>query len=101
MNENKIKMILFDFDGTLVNTTPLILRSFQATWDRVFGFVYDDLQYIKTFGMLLPKAMRLLAEQGIAEDRIIPHGDLSAYLDAKCEELTLVYRTFNQQWHDT
>jgi len=101
MNENKINLILFDFDGTLVNTTPLILRSFQATWDRVFGFVYDDAQYIKTFGMLLPKAMRLLTEQSIAEERIAAPGDLSGYLEAKCAELTLVYRSFNQQWHDT
>lgn len=29
--------ILFDFDGTLVNTTPLILRSFHATWIEIFG----------------------------------------------------------------
>jgi pyrophosphatase PpaX len=108
MNENKINLILFDFDGTLVNTTPLILRSFQATWERVFGFVYDDAQYIKTFGMLLPKAMRLLTEQSIAEERITPFiapskdlsRDLSSYLDAKCAELTQVYRSFNQQWHD-
>jgi pyrophosphatase PpaX len=100
MNENKINLILFDFDGTLVNTTPLILRSFQATWDRVFGFVYDDIQYIKTFGMLLPKAMRQLIEQSIREERIAPPVDLAPYLDAKCEELTLVYRSFNQQWHD-
>jgi len=108
MNENKIKLFLFDFDGTLVNTTPLILRAFRATWERVFGFVYDDSQYIKTFGMLLPKAMRLLTEQAIVEERIArPNGlpgfsaECSAdYLTAKSEELTLVYRTFNQQWHD-
>jgi len=104
MSENKINLFLFDFDGTLVNTTPLILRAFRATWERVFGFVYDDSQYIKTFGMLLPKAMRLLTEQAIVEERIArPDGPpefLADYLTAKSEELTLVYRTFNQQWHD-
>ena len=63
MNGNNIKLLLFDFDGTLVNTTPLILRAFRATWEKVFGFVYEDAQYIKTFGLLLPKAMRLLTEQ--------------------------------------
>jgi pyrophosphatase PpaX len=116
MNENKINVILFDFDGTLANTIPLILRSFRATWERVFGFVYDDSQYIKTVGMLLPKAMRLLTEQALAESRIAPPEDFfgrltadapegppdarSCYLDAKCSELTEVYRAFNHQWHD-
>src|SRR5215831_9546854 len=108
MNENKINLLLFDFDGTLVNTTPLILRAFHATWERVFGFVYDDSHYIKTFGMLLPKAMSLLTEQAIVEGRIARPdgspdsmtGSLAGYLAAKSEELTLVYRTFNQQWHD-
>ncbi|MBK7598176.1 MAG: HAD hydrolase-like protein, partial [Acidobacteria bacterium] len=33
--KTKIRLILFDFDGTLVNTIPLILRSFHATWLRV------------------------------------------------------------------
>ncbi|MGE0130841.1 MAG: HAD-IA family hydrolase [Blastocatellales bacterium] len=100
MNENKINLLLFDFDGTLVNTTPLILRSFSATWERVFGFVYDDSQYIKTFGMLLPRAMRLLTEQAIAEERVARPDDLAGFLTAKAEELVLVYRTFNLQWHD-
>jgi len=104
MNEDRINLFLFDFDGTLVNTTPLILRAFHATWERVFGFVYDDSQYIKTFGMLLPKAMLLLTEQAITEERIArPDGSpgfLADFLSAKSEELTLVYRAFNQQWHD-
>ncbi len=100
MNKNKINLLLFDFDGTLVNTTPLILRTFGATWERVFGFVYDDSQYIKTFGIPLPVAMRQLAEQAIAEDRIARPDDLQDYLTAKSEELVLVYRTFNLQWHD-
>jgi len=100
MNENKINLLLFDFDGTLVNTTPLILRTFRATWERVFGFVYDDSQYIKTFGMLLPKAMRMLTDQAVAEGRVARPDDLAGFLAAREEELTLVYRAFNQQWHD-
>jgi pyrophosphatase PpaX len=100
MDEEKINLLLFDFDGTLVNTTPLILRTFRATWEQVFGFVYDDSQYIKTFGMLLPKAMKLLTEQAIAEERIARPDDLAFYLAAMEEELTQVYRAYNQQWHD-
>ena len=100
MNEDNINLLLFDFDGTLVNTTPLILRTFRATWEQVFGFVYDDSQYIKTFGMLLPKAMKLLTEQAITEGRIARPDDLAVNLAAMEEELTQVYRAFNQQWHD-
>ena len=32
----KIKGVLFDLDGTLVNTTPLILESFRHTF-KEFG----------------------------------------------------------------
>src|SRR5262245_2006225 len=100
MDDNKINLLLFDFDGTLVNTPPLILRTFRATWERVFGFVFDDSQYIKTFGMLLPKAMRMLTEQSVTEGRIARPEDLSAFLASREEELTLVYREFNLLWHD-
>jgi len=100
MNGDNIKLLLFDFDGTLVNTTPLILRTFRATWEKVFGFVYDDAQYIRTFGMLLPKAMRLLTEQAIAEGRVARPADLAGFLAGREGELTMVYREFNQRWHD-
>jgi pyrophosphatase PpaX len=100
MSENSVNLLLFDFDGTLVNTTPLILRTFRATWEQVFGFVYEDSQYIRTFGMLLPKAMRALTEQAIAEGRVARPVDRSAFLAAMEEELTLAYRAFNRKWHD-
>ncbi len=100
MNENKINLLLFDFDGTLADTTPLILRSFCGTWERVFGFVLDNSHYIRTFGMLLPAAMRLLIEHSIADERIARPSDLPDYLEAKTEELLLAYRSFNLQWHD-
>ncbi len=100
MSENKINLLLFDFDGTLVDTTPLILRSFRATWEQAFGFAFEDACYIKTFGMLLPKAMKLLVEQAVTEERVARAGDPADFLKAKTEELLLAYRTFNLQWHD-
>ena len=33
----KIKGVLFDLDGTLVNTTPLILESFRHTFNSRYG----------------------------------------------------------------
>jgi pyrophosphatase PpaX len=100
MSRSEINLLLFDFDGTLVDTTPLILRSFCATWEQVFGFVLDDACYIRTFGMLLPAAMKALIEQAIAEERIARPDNLPAFLNAKAEEALLAYRAFNLQWHD-
>jgi pyrophosphatase PpaX len=90
------RVILFDFDGTLVNTTPLILRSFRATWVKVFGFEMDDADYIKTFGTLLHSALKGLTEQCIADGRICAVEDLTA----KADELLRIYREFNLEWHD-
>lgn len=88
--------MLFDFDGTLVNTTPLILRSFRATWKKTFGFTMEEADYIKTFGTHLPTAMRQLTEQCVAEERIAPIDDLAA----KADELLKTYREINWGWHD-
>lgn len=93
---NSPQVILFDFDGTLVNTTPLILRSFRATWQKVFGFEMEDAEYIKTFGTLLHTALKQLTEQCVTEGRIRPVDDLTA----KADELLKTYREFNWQWHD-
>lgn len=90
------KVILFDFDGTLVNTTPLILRSFRATWQQVFGFEMGDAEYINTFGTLLPSALKKLTEQCVADGRLRQVDDLPAVAD----ELLRTYREFNLAWHD-
>ena len=98
MNEdtNRRRIILFDFDGTLVNTTQLILRSFRATWQKMFGFEMEDAAYIQTFGTLLHTALRGLTEQCIADGRICKVNDLAAMAD----DLLRTYRAFNNEWHD-
>lgn len=95
-NNHDLSVILFDFDGTLVNTTPLILHSFRATWLQSFGFVLDDGAYINTFGTLLYSALQQLMQQGIDEGRIAPIADLSA----KVDELLRTYRAINLARHD-
>lgn len=94
------RVILFDFDGTLVNTTPLILRSFHATWQKVFGFTMDDADYIKTFGTLLHSALKGLTEQCLADGRLCAVEDLPAFVNEKADELLRTYREFNSEWHD-
>ena len=92
----KHPVILFDFDGTLVNTTPLILHSFRATWQRHFGFTLEDSAYINTFGTLLHTALQQLTQRSIDDGRVAPVDDLSALAD----ELLRSYREFNWARHD-
>jgi len=90
------QIALFDFDGTLVNTTPLILRSFHATWQQVCGLRCEDAEYIATFGLPLPVAFEQMTERFAAEGRI-PRPAQAASL---VEELIATYRSFNERWHD-
>lgn len=89
-------IILFDFDGTLVDTTPLILRSFHATWQEVFGFSFTDDVYIRTFGMLIHTAFRDLIELSVAEGRM----EMPPDPDATCSKILPIYRSYNLGWHD-
>src|SRR5437016_9592869 len=91
-----LRAVLFDFDGTLVNTTPLILRCFRATCEQVFGFACEDAAYIQTFGIPLQAAMAQMIERLTTEGRIAAFADPAA----KAEELTCTYRVFNESWHD-
>jgi pyrophosphatase PpaX len=91
-----LRVVLFDFDGTLVNTTPLILRCFRATWQQVCGITCEDAEYIRTFGIPLHTAMEQMLERFAAEGHITRPTDLAA----KAEELVLTYRAFNEDWHD-
>ena len=93
---SELRAVLFDFDGTLVNTTPLILHCFRATCQQSFGFECEDAAYIQTFGIPLETAMTQLITRLVNERRITAPVDLVT----KAEELTLTYRTFNQRWHD-
>lgn len=88
--------VLFDFDGTLVNTTPLILRSFRATWEKTFGFSFEEDAYIETFGMHLRASLKSLVNRGVETGRHAPPTDQEAALD----NLISVYREFNLAWHD-
>jgi pyrophosphatase PpaX len=93
---SQLRVVLFDFDGTLVNTTPLILRCFRATWAQVYGLALEDAEYIRTFGIPLQAAMAHLLERLAAEGHIPAPEDLAA----KVEELVWAYRSFNEDWHD-
>lgn len=78
--------ILFDFDGTLANTTPLILATFHKTLGHFApGKTFLDQDIINTFGLPL--------RQGLAELT-------GQYDEAAIDKMTEYYRHFNFAWHD-
>ena len=78
-----IKAVLFDFDGTLVNTNPLIIRSFR-----------------ETFAALLPD--RKLSDEDIL-DCIGPtlHETGTVYLPDDPQSFVDHYRKLNVAYHDS
>ena len=58
--KNKYDAILYDFDGTLVDTIPLITESFKLCYERVFGVCnrpYED--FLGNIGKPLEKAFEM------------------------------------------
>ncbi|HXG94068.1 MAG TPA: HAD-IA family hydrolase [Blastocatellia bacterium] len=87
--------ILFDLDGTLIDTTNLILRCFEHSWQSVCGLTHERTVLIETFGIPLREAMRrLLTASEMA--KAANSGDA----DELVERLLAEYRTFNVANHD-
>jgi pyrophosphatase PpaX len=84
-------MILFDLDGTLVDTTDLILRSFEHAFGaHLPGRLPSREELIATFGRSLPATLRdMAAAEGAADP------DLLAF------EMLATYREFQRLHHDT
>ena len=78
----KIKGVLFDLDGTLVNTTPLILESFRHTF--------------KQFGMPVPSDSELVSGFGLPMRTAV-----TAYMpDEMADEFCDAYRAYQRTRHD-
>lgn len=74
-------VVLFDLDGTLINTNNLIVRSFQHTLKEQLGLDVPAEAIYKHFGEPLPTSM-------------------ARYAPDRALELTQLYRVFNQANHD-
>ncbi|MFY9609886.1 MAG: HAD hydrolase-like protein [Blastocatellia bacterium] len=83
------RAILFDLDGTLIDTTSLILACFDHSWKTTTGRGHIREPLISTFGMPLRQAVSLLA---VDRDCIL-EGNL-------VERLISEYRSFNLANHD-
>ncbi|SMC55676.1 pyrophosphatase PpaX [Sporomusa malonica] len=77
----KFKGILFDLDGTLIDTSNLIIQSFQHTFAQHYGQPLTPQEIYAFFGKPLRAAME-------------------HYGPDKVEELITTYREFNLVYHD-
>lgn len=88
-----VEAILFDLDGTLIDTTDLIFRSYQHAFRDVLGTDMTREELYLGFGQPLPEAFAsILARR---ETGLSP-ADLAAVID----RLVAVYRAFNREHHD-
>jgi HAD superfamily hydrolase (TIGR01509 family) len=73
MNKNgKTEAIIFDFDGTLVNSVDIYLRLFMELGKR-FGRDIDEEDFMQLNGMSVKDAIRELVRQKKFKRRIIPY----------------------------
>jgi pyrophosphatase PpaX len=95
---HRTRAILFDLDGTLIDTTDLILRCFQHSWETVCGFNHSREDLLQTFGTPLREAMnRLLLTK--TESRS-PNREAGGDPDV-VDHLLAEYRSFNVAHHDS
>ncbi len=84
-------VLLFDLDGTLIDTTDLILQSFAWAFDaHLPGRLPSRRDLVATFGRSLPAVLRELAAEHGAHDP-----------EALAAEMLITYRDFQRQHHDT
>ena len=84
-------LILFDLDGTLIDTTELILQSFAHAFDaHLPGRLPTRADLVSTFGRSLPAALLELAVlNGVADPERL------------ADEMLATYREFQRHHHDT
>jgi pyrophosphatase PpaX len=95
------RAILFDLDGTLIDSTELILQCFHHSWETVCGFYHSRETLVQTFGTPLRAAMhRLLnpTEQPTSASRY--DAPTQPATDVIVDQLLVAYREFNTVNHD-
>ena len=66
----RFKTLLFDLDGTIINTNELIISSFLYTLDKYYPGKYNREMLIPHFGKTLHEQMNLFGEKDLAEEMI-------------------------------
>ncbi len=60
----EISTVLFDLDGTLINTVPLIIASHRHAFNKVLGWIPSDEEILSTIGEPLLTTFNRYGEQG-------------------------------------
>ncbi|MGG5462606.1 pyrophosphatase PpaX [Clostridium sp. B9] len=76
-----IKAVLFDLDGTLIDTNELILKSFQHTFKEMLNLEPSEEEITINYGKPLQETFK-------------------AYDENKIEEMIACYRKINMELHD-
>ncbi|MHB1417679.1 MAG: HAD-IA family hydrolase [Chloroflexota bacterium] len=108
--------VLFDLDGTLIDTTTLIFESYRYTLDKMLGYIPTDEELLSQYGRPLADAMRELVvalgqsgglkiEEATETDQ--PAATVSAQTpgqvpseEALVDRLVKAYRRYNARQHD-
>lgn len=78
-----VEAVLFDLDGTVVDTIPHILASFRHATAEVLGAALSDEVLMHHVGVPLARQMRYFTED-----------------EAEADRLLVSYRAFNHKTHD-
>ena len=82
------KYLVFDFDGTVINTNEVIIASWQATWEKFLGY-RESREVIKdTFGETLKYTASVRFPEIPAQEVIDYYRE---YQLAHCDELVFVF----------
>ncbi len=84
IKENHIDTIIFDLDGTLIDTRQLVIRSYVHTFEKYFqGYILTDEELESFFGPALEVTFRKYETN-----------------EEKIKEMIAYYREFNLSHHD-
>lgn len=71
MQKGPIRAVLYDFDGTLADSTELIMRCYRHTMDAHLGHVPPDEEWLSGFGMTLETQLRRFARDEAEAGRML------------------------------
>ena len=82
------KYIVFDFDGTIINTNDVIIASWQATWEKFLGYRESISEIKDTFGETLKYTTSVRFPECDSDEVIAYYRD---WQFAHCDEMVYLF----------
>lgn len=89
MDQMRIRAVLYDFDGTLADTTALIMRCYRHTMQAHLGWVPPDEEWLSGFGTPLETQIARFAR---SDEEV--EGMLCTYRDFQHQHYAALLRPF-------